>query len=386
MQYWCDARMKAQQLTWKAQEWTVPADESCQAQLVILFAARAALENGQCIDQLRRHFVSAEIVGCSTGGQIADGDVTDDIAVAMALTFQRASLRTVTQTISDPGKSHDVGARIGLALQQPDLKSILILSDGLGVNGSRLIEGMRNAVGDSVTITGGLAGDGAQFSKTLIVAGGIVESELVTAIGFYGTEIIVGHGCAGGWDTFGPKRTITESEGNTLGSLDGKPALELYKRYLGEDAEGLPGTALLYPLTIRNPECPDQSMVRTVLAVDHEHNTMTFAGDIPQGWSAQLMRGHFDNLSAGAAQAARSAAIPKRAAESDVAAILVSCIGRRLLMGESIVDEIDAATRELGDAKLIGFYSYGEISPHAVTGRCELHNQTMTITTIAEAW
>ncbi|HRK17686.1 MAG TPA: FIST N-terminal domain-containing protein [Hyphomicrobiaceae bacterium] len=378
--------MKAQQLIWKNYAWTGLRDDLSGAQLVILFASREALEDRRCIDQLRTHFNNAEIVGCSTGGNIAGGDVSDDFAAALAMKFDRAKLQVATEEITNPNESFDVGVRLALALQAPQLRSILVLSDGLCVNGSRLIEGMRSAVGNEIVLTGGLAGDGAAFNKTVVAANGIVASGRVTAVGFYGAEVVIGHGCAGGWDAFGPRRTITASEGNTLYSLDGKPALDLYKRYLGADAAGLPGTALLYPLTIVNPEQPDQSMVRTVLAVDHERGTMTFAGDIPQGWSAQLMRGHFDNLSAGAAEAARSASIQTHSPQSEVAAVLISCIGRRLLMGESIVDEIDAATKELGDAQVIGFYSYGEISPHAATGCCELHNQTMTVTTFAEAW
>jgi hypothetical protein len=98
------------------------------------------------------------------------------------------------------------------------------------------------------------------------------------------------------------------------------------------------------------------------------------------------MRGNFDRLAAGAAMAARQAADgvgPGRT--GDQIAILVSCIGRRLLMGQHTADELEAASGESGlQVPQLGFYSYGEISPHRVSGVCELHNQTMTVTTIAE--
>jgi len=113
---------------------------------------------------------------------------------------------------------------------------------------------------------------------------------------------------------------------------------------------------------------------------------MTFAGDIPQGWTAQLMRGNMDRLAAGAADAARQARSGLDGNDSDQRfSILVSCIGRRLLMGQRAVEEVEAAGAELGPETLrLGFYSYGEISPHARSGQCELHNQTMTVTTLAE--
>ena len=114
---------------------------------------------------------------------------------------------------------------------------------------------------------------------------------------------------------------------------------------------------------------------------------MTFAGDVPQGWTAQLMHGNFDRLAEGAADAARQARAGLGASDVERQfSILISCIGRRLLMGQRTSDEVEAAGAELGASTLkFGFYSYGEISPHAKSGVCELHNQTMTVTLFDEA-
>jgi hypothetical protein len=241
--------------------------------------------------------------------------------------------------------------------------------------------------GKGVPVTGGLAGDGAQFQETLVGGDFAPRPHAVAAIGFYGNAVHIGHGNAGGWDEFGPRRRISRSAGNVLFELDGEPALDLYKRYLGEEAAGLPGTALLFPLRIYDPLRPDSALVRTILAVDHDTGSMTFAGDMPEGWVSQLMRGNFNRLAAGAADAARQsvAGLSERAGHDGVA-ILVSCIGRRLLMGQRSIEEVEAAGHELGPKMpTIGFYSYGEISPHAASGICQLHNQTMTVTTITEA-
>ena len=272
-------------------------------------------------------------------------------------------------------------------LAAPDLVGIFVLSDGLNVNGSELVAGITGAVGKQVAVTGGLAGDGADFHETLVGANCVPRKQTVAAVGFYGSAIRIGHGSAGGWDEFGPRRQITRSRGNVLFEFDGQPALDLYELYLGdEEARGLPGSGLLFPLRIFDPERPDHDIVRTILAVDHEARSMTFAGDVPEGWTAQLMRGNFDRLAAGAAMAARQAADGiGQTPTGDQLAILVSCIGRRLLMGQHTADELEAASGEFGPhIPQLGFYSYGEISPHRVSGVCELHNQTMTVTTIAE--
>ena len=157
-------------------------------------------------------------------------------------------------------------------------------------------------------MTGGLAGDGANFQETLVGADCAPRTCIIAGVGFYGRAIRVGHGSAGGWDLFGPRRQVTRSAGNVLYELDGEPALDLYERYLGPDeSKGLPGSALLFPIQVYDLQQPDSAVVRTVLAIDRDSRSMTFAGDVPQGWTAQLMRGNLDRLAAGAADAARQA-------------------------------------------------------------------------------
>jgi hypothetical protein len=302
------------------------------------------------------------------------------------MSFDRTKLKLATAPATNAAASRACGETIGKALAAPDLAGIFILSDGLNVNGSALVAGITSVVG-KVPVTGGLAGDGALFHETLVGGDCAPKTQMVAAIGFYGAAIRIGHGNAGGWDEFGPLRSITRSQGNVLFELDGGPALDLYKRYLGEEASGLPGTALLFPLRIFDPKQPERALVRTVLAVDHDTKSMTFAGDMPEGWVSQLMRGNFHRLANGAAVAARqSVAAFREKPGNDSVAILVSCIGRRLLMGQRTVEEVEAAGSELGpDMPVLGFYSYGEISPHAASGVCQLHNQTMTVTTLTEA-
>jgi hypothetical protein len=240
---------------------------------------------------------------------------------------------------------------------------------------------LKSALADGVVLTGGLAGDGAAFQSTLVGADCAPRQGMVAAIGFYGAAIRIRHGSLGGWDPFGPERLITRSRENVLYELDGEPALDLYERYLGEEAKNLPGSALLFPLSICAAHDRETHLVRTVVGIDREEKAMIFAGDVPTGHSAQLMRGNFEHLVEAAAKAAGQAA----AEGAGALAILISCIGRKLLLGTRIDEEVETACEVLGSTcKTIGFYSYGEICPHDFTTSCELHNQTMTITLIDE--
>lgn len=381
--------MRVAQLSWSTTGgWVGAPVERDATDLVFFFGTRRTLACGARYQELRRMFPRAHIMGCSTGGQIRNQDITDDEIAAAAIRFEATKLRVACEPAPAAERSRACGQAIGRTLAAPDLVGIFVLSDGLNVNGSELVAGIIGAVGEQVSVTGGMAGDGPDFRETLVGADCVPCKQMVAGVGFYGPAIRIGHGSAGGWDEFGPRRRITRSCGNVLFEFDGEPALDLYERYLGEEeARGLPGSGLLFPLRIFDPERPDHDIVRTILAVDHQARSMTFAGDVPEGWTAQLMRGNFDRLAAGAALAARQAADGVGVSrDGDQLAILVSCIGRRLLMGQHTADELEATSAEFGpQTPQLGFYSYGEISPHRVSGVCELHNQTMTVTTICEA-
>jgi hypothetical protein len=263
------------------------------------------------------------------------------------------------------------------------LAHVLVLSEGLRVNGSELVCGLSKHLPEGITVTGGMAGDGARFGETCVIWDCIPESDSVAALGLYGSRLKIGFGSLGGWDPFGPERLVTRSRGNVLYELDGHSALGLYKKYLGEHAKGLPATGLLFPLSIRT-KADETPVVRAILSVDEKEESVTFAGDVPEGSYARLMKANFDRLIDGANGAAKTCYQALGSNSPDLA-ILISCVGRKLVLKQRIEEEVEAVRDVLGEkAVLTGFYSYGEISPFTPGARCELHNQTMTITTLSE--
>src|SRR5207253_2722683 len=138
----------------------------------------------------------------------------------------------------------------------------------------------------------------------------------------------------------------------------------------------LPATGLLFPLSIRS-RSGETAVVRTILSVDEDAQSMTFAGDVPEGAYARLMKANFDRLIDGANGAARTSSLALGDVPTELA-ILISCVGRKLVLKQRIEEEVEAVRDVLGaGAALAGFYSYGEISPFTPGARCELHNQTM---------
>ena len=379
--------MQIEQLTWNAGDgWQSSAGTCSDAQLVLYFGTSDALGTDAWYADLRSRYPNAQLVGCTSGGQINQSGISETGIAAVAVRFAATRLRVVTESVAESSQSNACGVALGRRLSDEDLVGVFVLSDGLNVNGSNLVRGLLSALGSTVSVSGGLAGDGARFSQTRVGVNALPQPLMVAAIGFYGGAVRFSCGSGGGWDTFGVPRRVTRSSGNELFELDGKPALDLYERYLGEEAAGLPGTGLLYPLKIWDPERPSHDVVRTVLAINPEARSMIFAGDIPQGSKAQLMRGEFTRLAMGATEAASQAAAKQSGCGARGGlALIVSCVGRRLLMGQRIDDEIQAVREVLpADLPQLGFYSYGEIAPHAVSGVCELHNQTMAVTLISE--
>jgi hypothetical protein len=308
--------------------------------------------------------------------------VQDNTLIAVALHFDDTAIQTAAVNIIDYANSYDAAWALVKKLPQHGLAHMLVFSDGGMVNGSELVKGLNDAAENKILITGGLAGDGASFVSTLVGLNEQPAPGNIMAIGFYGDKISVTHGSQGGWDTFGPERDVTKSAGNKLFEIDGKNALELYMRYLGPDAEQLPGSALLFPLSVTIPGSP-LPVVRTILSIDKEQSSMTFAGDIPEGSKVRFMKANFDKLSAAAAKAAQQTLLGKKS-KPDFS-LLVSCVGRKLILGGRIEEEVEAVIDSLGDSTTVaGFYSYGEISPFNEGGDCRLHNQTMTITSFYE--
>jgi hypothetical protein len=350
--------------------------------MIIAFAAPSYHDRPELLAELAGAYPNSAVIGCSTSGEIDHTRVRDESIMVAAVRFGDTRVKHAATKLGSVEESFAAGAKIADELRAPDLRAVIVLSEGLHVNGSELVRGLNSALPEEVVVTGGLAGDGSKFGRTWVLANGKAETNGVVAVGLYGPRVRIGHGSKGGWDTFGPERVVTRSEGNVLYSLDDKPALALYKEYLGDRAAGLPGSALLFPLALRTSMSDANSVVRTVLSVDEETQSMTFAGDIPTGHYAKLMRANFDRLILGA-QAAGEAAM--KGADGPSLSIAISCVGRRLVLGERTEEETEATLETLpAGTKQIGFYSYGEISPH-VSGRCDLHNQTMTLTVLSEA-
>ena len=328
-------------------------------------------------------FKDSILMGCSTAGEIGDKKISEGSFVLTSVKLEKSRVKKCSYILENVKDSNKAGEHLAKELLADDLKHVFLLSDGLNVNGTRLIEGINSVLDQNINVSGGLAGDNGDFIKTYVTdSDNNFIPNCISAIGFYGESIKTSSGSYGGWDSFGLDRVVTKSDENVVYEIDGQPALELYKSYLGDLSKELPGSALFFPLEMRVSE-DSELLVRTILGVNEQENSLTFAGNIPEGSFVRLMKTNVNRVIDGAEKAAD---IIKESTKENVDLVLmVSCVGRKLVLKQLTQDEVEAVTSSFGENTVFtGFYSYGELSKLKGHNDCNLHNQTMTLTAITE--
>ncbi len=379
--------MQIEQKIWTQQAgWSKESDPELRdrAQIAFVFGSTPVLKNGGHYESIKESYPQALIIGCSTSGEIASDTILDESIVVTALHFEHTELKRAEVKTGDFANSTQAGKALIDALPKENLVHVLVFSDGLNVNGSDLVRGLQSGIPEGVGLTGGLAGDGDRFTETLVCADAFPEKEKIVLVGFYGDRLKVGYGSMSGFSPFGPERRVTKARGNVLYELDGESALDLYKKYLGEEkASNLEVNQFYFPLSYK-AEGMDEPVIRTILSIDEKEKSMTFAGDILEGGHARLMKANHHRLIDGAGQAAETCVNGDEGKNPEFA-ILISCVGRKIVLKQRAEEEIDIVRNVFDDQTVLtGFYSYGEIAHFRPFEPCQLHNQTMTITTFME--
>ncbi len=357
------------------------------ANLVLVFGSVKRFSEGKLQGFLKTRYPTAQLVGCTTSGEISPSGVFDDSIQITAIQWEKTIQRVAQTKMSGMQNSFEAAAGLAKQLKADSLRTVLVISDGLNVNGSELLKGFQSVLGE-IPIVGGLAGDGGAFVKTLQLFNDTISDSQVIAVGLYGNALITSSGALGGWKPYGPPRKVTKSEKNVVFEMDGKPALPLYRMYIGEAfARGLPGTGLKFPLAVIEEGKRDVEKIRTLLAIDSKSNSLTFAGNVEEGETVRLCQTNHDRLVEGAGNAANLVMDGLSATKTNQVglAVCVSCVGRKGVMAEQVVDEVKLVQQILGpQTSVTGFYSYGELAPRPHTTDSVLHNQTMTIGYLSE--
>jgi len=354
--------------------------------ILFIFGTAKVMKENLFFNDIRNIYPNAILVGGSSAGTIYEDEIVDEShIIASALCFKKSKVKLAIENIHDIKDSFNIGKRLVSKLSADDLKHIIVLTDSINLNGSMLVEGLNANIDSEIPISGGILGEETKtFANAYVLANKPAQTSITIAIGFYG-EIESFYGSDSGWDDFGTERVITKSTGNIVYEIDGEPALDLYKKYLGDLADKLPASGLRFPLNIWNPDNNEKPVIRTLMAVDEVKKSLTFVSDVPQGFKAKLMKTNIDGLIDGSERAIQQTEfIPTE--NKSAYCLAVSCIGRQLILDQLTEEELVVIDDYIGDnVELTGFYSYGEIAPFSKELKnCRFHNQTMTVTVITE--
>ena len=363
--------------------WSQPSQKLPKApQLVFIFGDTAIIETKNVYAQVRTLYPQSHILIATNAGTILGKDLLDSTLSLAALYFEKTRIWYAETTIDDIHKSRDVGARLAEFLPTTDLRHAFVVSDGVGVNGSQLVEGINATIPNTIAVTGALAADGFRSERTYVGLNAKPKRNTVGLIGFYGKHIHIAYSSQTGWHATSKKYTITRSDGNVLYELDNRPAVEVFTEIMGEElAAHLPTSGGAFPLELQLKD--GSKVIRTVIGYDKEHQSLTFAGDIPSGTDAYIMNTTNELLAEHAGRAANKAM--EKLGMQPQFALPVSCYGRKAFMKENTHLEVEALAKELGTTPTFGFYTNGELAPTEDSGvNCKWHNQTMTITLFAE--
>jgi hypothetical protein len=369
--------------------WETPPDARLDSPntLVLVFGAAdslATLAEASPLAALARALPRSVFASAATHTIAHARQTLDEALVVCIARFDHTALRRVHVALGPATTSERAGQQLAQALlDTPGLSGVLVLADGMEVNGPDLVCGLTSVLPDGLPIAGGMGAAGTRLARTWSTRTDGPPQSSACVIGLYGTQLRMARSCQGGSIGFGQRRLVTRAQGNTVEEIDGLPALQLYRQYLGRYASGLPEAASHFPLTVFRQAGDLQGVIRYVLGIDSDRQTIDVAGDIPTGSLVQLSRAGRSELLEGAFHAARDLgdALP---ADVPVLALVVSCVGRRHVLGEQTEEELEpVATLLRPGSALAGFYSFGEIS--ASPGeRCDMHNMTLTLAALWE--
>jgi len=379
--------MQIQSVRMKNKTWLSPLPTSLDSEntLILCFARPGFFAQPQ-LKSLKSQFPKSQVVGCSTAGNIAGDAIEDDVVVATFCQFEATQVVCRDFSVGAGGASVATGLAIASEFGRiPDVKHIFILSEDLKINGASLVRTVADELkrlGSTASVSGGMAGTGPDFGLSETVFQDTIAAQRVVAVALAGAQLQVTSAAGAGWDRFGPQRMITKSQGNLLLEIDGRPALDLYSEYLGPElTKSLPGSAILFPLAVEIDGMPD--VIRSVLGMDFQTKAMAFAAEVPEGAKAFIMKCSFEKLIT-AAKIAAQEALRGQPQDKPLLAVVVSCVGRRIVLGEKCEDELEIVRSILPKhSTMCGFYSNGEVSalPHQGV---QYHNETFSLTLLSE--
>lgn len=355
--------------------------------LAILFIS---IKQDRCavIDLLTRRGI--DVLGATSAGEFIDGHESKGEIALILLDIKRSDYCILLESFDGKSEEEAASSLCEKALAKFSKPAFILCSsffatDGNVVRGEALVRQFEKMIGPDVNLFGGMAGDDLSFSGTWVFTNEQASDFGMVAL-VLNEEKIELHGMAiSGWKPLGVFATVTKSEGNLVYTINDKPALEMYLRYLGEERgnadeqfDFFKTIGGHYPLQVERED--REPWLCSPIGYDQEKDALICEADLPQGSRFRFSTPpDFDIIET----VIRKAGELKSSTRAEAEALLIfSCAGRLSALGPLAVQENDGLA-ELWNTPMAGFYTYGEYGK-AINGKHEFHSTTCSWVALKE--
>lgn len=333
-----------------------------------------------------------QIFGATTAGEFIDGEIEEGGIVMMLLDMNSAYFKieffetSQQSTLEDAKKLGIIGKEI---FTNP---AFIIATGGVFIDGDQIIEGIIQGFGKPVstadkelTIFGGMAGDDLLAEKPIVFTNGKNRDNAILALIIDKDKIDVRGIASCGWKAIGTTKTVTKSEGNTVYTIDDKPALDMLMKYLGVEVKLDENKEIVsflsswyYPLQLDREN--GDTVIRATRFANQKDRSLICTGTVPQGSAIRFsLPPEFDSIETVVAECESIKDSPQQQAD---AMIMFSCVSRHLSFGAVMKQEIEQV-KNIWGTPMAGFFTYGEYGRSKI-GTHEFHNNCCCIVVLKE--
>ncbi len=337
----------------------------------VVFAA-IDFDHAQILQALDRAYPGIQIIGGTTDGEMSSvSGFQEDSLTVMLFSSETIDIKAgVGRAVSaNPTIAVQAAVSQATATLTSAAKLCLAFPESLTTSGVEILTQLKQTLGAPIPIVGGTTADQNRFKQTYQFFQTEVLSDAVPILLFSG-DLLVSCGVASGWTPIGKAGTVTKVEKNVVHEIDDRPAQEFFHHYVGDSFSAAHGLAV-FEANASNfyIRMPNRNQ-------DSQSGSVSFLADVPEQATVQIIETNRANLLA-ASKTSMLQALETYPGIEPIAAIFVSCCGRRLLLGLQVCDEFAAIQACSPSLTSCGFYSNGEISPFEISSESRFHNQTL---------
>jgi hypothetical protein len=353
-------------------------DEDFTPTLAVVFIS--VIQDRKAVTEiLAKHDI--DIFGATSCGEFINGHQSKGEIAILLMDLSRDTYAILFEDLGERGIQEAAKQVAASARTQFANPAMIVCSTGVTpsaemFDGMTLVHELSEAIGRDKIFFGGMAGDDFTLTGTAVFTQNGETNHGLVALVLNADKVSLNGMAITGWKKLGISRKVTQSKGKLLYSIDDKPAVDMYLKYLGKGEQGgdrdfdvLNELSFEYPF-ITERENSHEILIKSPMNIDHEENALVMDMEMKEGetfWFS--VPPDFDIVE----EIIDEAKEVKNAAGGDADALLVfSCAGREPSLGPLVTMENEGLA-EVWKSPMAGFFTYGEFG-RAKNGKQHVHS------------